>query len=52
MSGYLPKVCITNHLASFEALTKVVSSIPPPLKLVLELHYHPKQPPHLVRDLV
>jgi hypothetical protein len=25
VSGYLPKVCITNHLASIEALTKVVS---------------------------
>jgi hypothetical protein len=52
MSGYLPKVCITNHLASIEALTKVVSSLPPPLKLVLGLPYHPKPPPNLVRDLV
>jgi hypothetical protein len=52
MSGYLPKVCIPNHLTSIEALTKLVSSIPPPLKLVLECHYHPKPPPNLDRDLV
>lgn len=52
VSGYLPKVCITNHLASIEALTKVVSSLIPPLKLVLELHYHPKPPPNLVCDLL